>query len=117
MRHLLAGAMLLLCDRAGMVLDAAGDTRIRSRGEENHLHPGGLWDEGAIGTNAIVLTRRTDDEDDAAIQRLARPMTHALPASATMRANSPDSCSSMVMSQPPISSPLMNSWGKVGQLE
>lgn len=48
-----AGAMLLLCDRAGMVLDAAGDTRIRSRGEENHLHPGGLWDEGAIGTNAI----------------------------------------------------------------
>ncbi|GAN80119.1 sigma-54-dependent Fis family transcriptional regulator [Acidocella aminolytica] len=48
-----AGAMLLLCDRAGMVLDATGDASVRSRGEENHLHPGGRWDEGAIGTNAI----------------------------------------------------------------
>lgn len=48
-----AGAMLLLCDRAGMVLDATGDARVRARGEENHLHPGGRWDHGAIGTNAI----------------------------------------------------------------
>ncbi|WP_026155473.1 helix-turn-helix domain-containing protein [Paracoccus sp. N5] len=48
-----AGAMLLLCDRSGMVLDATGDARVRSRGAENHLHPGGRWDERAIGTNAI----------------------------------------------------------------
>jgi hypothetical protein len=35
----------------------------------------------------------------------------------SMRASSPDSNSSSVMSQPPISSPLMKSCGKVGQLE
>lgn len=48
-----AGAMLLLADRSGVILDATGDSRIRARGEENHLHPGGRWDEAAIGTNAI----------------------------------------------------------------
>ncbi|WP_353183645.1 helix-turn-helix domain-containing protein [Bosea sp. (in: a-proteobacteria)] len=48
-----SGAMLLLCDANGVVMDAAGDARTLRRGEENHLHPGGHWDEGAIGTNAI----------------------------------------------------------------
>lgn len=48
-----AGAMLLLCDRAGVVMDATGDARVLSRGEENHLHPGGRWEEADIGTNAI----------------------------------------------------------------
>lgn len=48
-----AGAMLLLCDRAGVIMDAAGDARVLSRGQENHLHPGGRWAEAAIGTNAI----------------------------------------------------------------
>ena len=38
-------------------------------------------------------------------------------ASATMRASSPLWNNSTVMSQPPISSPLMNSCGKVGQSE
>ncbi|MGD9863488.1 MAG: sigma-54-dependent Fis family transcriptional regulator [Pseudodonghicola sp.] len=46
-------AMVLLCDRRGVVMNAAGDARVLSRGEENHLHPGGAWDEAAIGTNAI----------------------------------------------------------------
>lgn len=48
-----SGAMLLLCDRTGVVMEATGDSHILSRGEENHLHPGGIWDETAIGTNAI----------------------------------------------------------------
>ncbi len=48
-----AGAMLLLCDSAGVVMDASGDARMLARGEENHLRPGGRWDENAIGTNAI----------------------------------------------------------------
>lgn len=47
------GMMVLLCDRDGVVLDASGDARVLSRGEENHLQPGGCWDEGVIGTNAI----------------------------------------------------------------
>ncbi|WP_282959604.1 GAF domain-containing protein [Brucella oryzae] len=48
-----AGAMLLLCDRSGFVLEAVGDARILSLGEEDHLHPGGHWAEKVIGTNAI----------------------------------------------------------------
>lgn len=48
-----AGMMLLLTDRSGVVMDAEGDARIRAQGEENHLFPGGCWDESRIGTNAI----------------------------------------------------------------
>ena len=48
-----AGAMLLLCNRSGVVMDATGDARVLSRGEENHLRPGGRWEEADIGTNAI----------------------------------------------------------------
>src|SRR3546814_10653906 len=47
----------------------------------------------------------------------SRRHAHAFCTSATMRASSPDSYSSMVMSQPPISSPWMNSCGKVGRSE
>lgn len=52
------GNMLLLCDRAGVVLDVAGDTSTQARGRENHLHLGGSWSEGAIGTNAIGTSIR-----------------------------------------------------------
>lgn len=45
--------ILLLCDRSGVVLDAAGDKATLARGGENHLHLGGNWAEDAIGTNAI----------------------------------------------------------------
>lgn len=54
-----AGAMLLLSDSKGIILDAVGDARVLSRGDENHLHPGGRWDEGAIGTNAIGTALHT----------------------------------------------------------
>lgn len=47
------GAMLLLTDPQGVVMEAVGDPRVLSRGEENHLFPGGYWHERAIGTNAI----------------------------------------------------------------
>ncbi|MFB2594690.1 sigma-54-dependent Fis family transcriptional regulator [Paracoccus sp. p4-l81] len=47
------GNILLLCDRQGVVVDAAGDRRTLDRGRENHLHIGGNWSEAAIGTNAI----------------------------------------------------------------
>ncbi|HHY02986.1 MAG TPA: sigma 54-interacting transcriptional regulator, partial [Paracoccus sp.] len=48
-----SGNMMLLCDQDCVVLDAAGDSDIISRGRENHLHLGGKWSESAIGTNAI----------------------------------------------------------------
>jgi len=47
------GAILVLCDRDGVVMEAAGDPRVLARGRENCLQPGGRWDEQAIGTNAI----------------------------------------------------------------
>lgn len=47
------GNILLLCDRSGVVVDAAGDRHTLERGRENHLHIGGNWSEEAIGTNAI----------------------------------------------------------------
>src|SRR5690606_7314978 len=61
------------------------------------------------------------DQDRPAFQRAARrrhgALAHAFWTSAIIRASSPLSCSSSVMSQPPISSPWMNSCGNVGQLE
>ncbi len=56
-----ANAMVLLCNDRGVVTDTTGDARTIARGQENHLHIGGQWDEGAIGTNAIgtaIHTRR-----------------------------------------------------------
>lgn len=47
------GAILVLCDGDGVVMETAGDRRVLARGRENCLHPGGRWDEQAIGTNAI----------------------------------------------------------------
>ena len=46
-----------------------------------------------------------------------RLLAHCRWISLIMRANSPDSNNSIVMSQPPISSPLMNNCGNVGQFE
>ncbi|WP_240471605.1 sigma-54-dependent Fis family transcriptional regulator [Neomegalonema perideroedes] len=54
-----AGAMLLLCDREGVVMDMAGDPGVLERGRENHLAEGGRWDESAIGTNAIGAALHT----------------------------------------------------------
>lgn len=54
-----SGMMVLLCDREAVVMDAGGDARILSRGEENHLQPGGRWNESAIGTNAIGTALHT----------------------------------------------------------
>lgn len=54
-----SGAMLLLCDRNGIVMDATGDAHTLHRGTENHLQPGGRWDESAIGTNAIGTALHT----------------------------------------------------------
>ncbi len=68
----------------------------------------------------------TGDQHDPAVQHTPghgagcgarRRCAHAFCVSATMRASSPDSCNSSAMSQPPISSPWMNSCGNVGQLE
>lgn len=48
-----AGAMVLLCNPSGVVLEASGDPQVRTKGEENHLYPGGHWQENNVGTNAI----------------------------------------------------------------
>ncbi len=80
---------------------------------EQHHRRAGLG--AGHGRGRAQATGGAGDQDDAALKR--QSAAHAFCASATIRASSPDSESSTVMSQPPISSPLMNSCGKVGQSE
>jgi sigma-54 dependent transcriptional regulator, acetoin dehydrogenase operon transcriptional activator AcoR len=48
-----ASSMMILSDAAGFIIETAGDPRVVDHGRRNHLETGGLWDESAIGTNAI----------------------------------------------------------------
>ena len=47
------GTLIMLSDPQGVILLLAGETRIRSAGEEINLAIGGQWGEEVIGTNAI----------------------------------------------------------------
>jgi transcriptional regulator of acetoin/glycerol metabolism len=49
---------MILADRNGFIIEAAGDQRVIEAGRRNHLEEGGLWDEGIIGTNAIGTALR-----------------------------------------------------------
>jgi len=61
-RHLLAGSdsMMMLADASGTVLETAGDSRTVAHGHDIGLQHGGIWDETAIGTNAIGTALATD---------------------------------------------------------
>ena len=48
-----SGALMMLTDAAGIVLDQVGDMRTREAASSVHLVNGGHWDEAVIGTNAI----------------------------------------------------------------
>jgi sigma-54 dependent transcriptional regulator, acetoin dehydrogenase operon transcriptional activator AcoR len=48
-----ASSMMILADASGFIVETAGDRRVVDHGRRNHLEPGGRWEEGAIGTNAI----------------------------------------------------------------
>jgi len=47
------GTLFMLSDPRGTILQLAGETRVRSAGEEINLAVGGYWNEEVIGTNAI----------------------------------------------------------------
>lgn len=47
------GAMLLLTDQSGTVIEAIGDNKTLDAGREIQLEVGGVWDEQVIGTNGI----------------------------------------------------------------
>jgi len=47
------GAMLILTDRNGTVIETKGDSRTIENGREIQLEIGGVWDENTIGTNGI----------------------------------------------------------------
>ena len=55
-----AEAILLLCDQGGRVIEAIGDGKTLDDGREIHLEVGGVWDEGAIGTNGIGTAIRSN---------------------------------------------------------
>jgi transcriptional regulator of acetoin/glycerol metabolism len=48
-----SGAMLMLADSDGMLIDAIGDKRTIYDGMEIHLAVGGKWTEDVVGTNGI----------------------------------------------------------------
>ena len=47
------GAMVLLCNENGVILHAGGAPAVRDVGAELNITPGGVWTEGAAGTNAV----------------------------------------------------------------
>lgn len=47
------GAILILTDQSGTIIQAVGDTQTLEAGREIHLEVGGVWDERTIGTNGI----------------------------------------------------------------
>ncbi len=47
------GAMLVLADRDGVLIDAIGDKQTLHDGMDIHLGIGGTWNEDAVGTNGI----------------------------------------------------------------
>ncbi|RFB80526.1 sigma-54-dependent Fis family transcriptional regulator [Methylovirgula sp. 4M-Z18] len=47
------GAMLVLADSDGVLIDAIGDKKTLHNGMDIHLAIGGKWNEGAVGTNGI----------------------------------------------------------------
>lgn len=47
------GAMLVLADSDGVLIEAIGDKKTLHNGMDIHLAIGGKWNEGAVGTNGI----------------------------------------------------------------
>ncbi|TIV75977.1 MAG: GAF domain-containing protein, partial [Mesorhizobium sp.] len=47
------GAMLVLADSDGVLIEAIGDKKTLHDGMDIHLAIGGKWNEGAVGTNGI----------------------------------------------------------------
>ncbi|WP_120632727.1 sigma-54-dependent Fis family transcriptional regulator [Ruegeria sp. EL01] len=54
-----SGAVLLLTDRNGTIIDAIGDDKTLDEGREIQLEVGGVWDENVIGTNGIGTALRS----------------------------------------------------------
>lgn len=50
-----AGAMVLLCNGSGVILHAGGAPATRDAGAEVNIVAGGVWAEGAAGTNAVGM--------------------------------------------------------------
>lgn len=48
-----AQSMLILSDATGLIIATEGDPRVIDQGHDNHLEPGGHWQEAQMGTNAI----------------------------------------------------------------
>jgi len=58
--HLIGtGAILILTDNTGTVIEAMGDSNTLDAGREIQLEVGGVWNEQVIGTNGIGTALRT----------------------------------------------------------
>lgn len=54
-----SGAILILTDRTGTIIDATGDPQTLDAGRGIQLEIGGVWSEDVIGTNGIGTALRT----------------------------------------------------------
>ncbi|MFD1157322.1 sigma-54-dependent Fis family transcriptional regulator [Roseovarius aestuarii] len=54
-----SGAILILTDHTGTIIDATGDPKTLDAGREIQLELGGVWNEDVIGTNGIGTALRT----------------------------------------------------------
>jgi hypothetical protein len=54
-----AGYIAAVTDESGTILWTCGGRVMRRRAEQVNFAPGGRWDEGAMGTNALSLALRT----------------------------------------------------------
>ncbi|MFA3920412.1 sigma-54-dependent Fis family transcriptional regulator [Ruegeria hyattellae] len=54
-----SGAILILTDQTGTIIDATGDPQTLDAGLEIQLEIGGVWNEDVIGTNGIGTALRT----------------------------------------------------------
>lgn len=55
------GAMLILTDSDGVIIDTIGDSKTLDAGRRIHLEVGGVWNETAIGTNGIGMALWTGE--------------------------------------------------------
>ncbi len=55
-----AGAMVLLCNGSGVILQAGGAPATRDAGAEVNIVAGGIWAESAAGTNAVGMAIALD---------------------------------------------------------
>ena len=76
------GAMLVLADSDGVLIDAIGDKKTLHDGMDIHLAIGGKWNEDAVGTNGIGTALWTGEPISSMRPNISAPASNPGPAPA-----------------------------------